>query len=126
MQIYNCKLRDDQWQMLEPHIAASHFPHTQGTNNRLFIEGVMFIVSNHFGWETLPPEFGKWHATYVRFRRWTHYGMWHSLAQSSIVDDSLHLVLKEIAHYGDTYLRRQKRRRERAIERFLQKFTTQN
>ena len=108
MLTYQKKLRDEQWTLLESIIAARRSPGTQGKNNRLFIEAVIFIVPNQYPWPALPAEFGNWPTVYIRFKRWSRSGLWRRLAQGSRADRALHLVLEEIANFGDRYLPNQK------------------
>lgn len=115
MSIYRYKLRDDQWQLLQSIITTRHFPGTQGKDDRLFIEAVMFIVLNLYGWHELPAEFGKWTTIYMRFKRWTLSGMWHRLARGTMSDMTLHLWVKAIGDYGDDFLRRRKKRQDRKM-----------
>ena len=112
---FQYKLRDDQWQLLESIIAARRSPGTQGKNNRLFVEAVIFIVPNEYPWPALPAEFGSWRTAYIRFKRWSISGLWRRLAQSSKIDRVLHLVLEEIAHFGERYRPSQKIREGRPL-----------
>lgn len=114
-QLFNCKLRDDQWKLLEPIIIARNSPGIQGKDNRLFIEAVFWIVSNRLPWIELPAEFGNWRTVYMRYKRWALSGMWQRLVQGAISDCTLQLVLKEVEDFGDEYLRRRKVRKENAL-----------
>ncbi|MGB7196050.1 MAG: transposase [Collimonas pratensis] len=114
IQKYEMKLRDDQWLQLEPFmIGKASDPGMCGRNNRLFMEAVLWIVSNKGLWHRIPSEFGNWNATYMRFRRWTESNFWRYLAQSKIDDPGLQLMLGEIADYADLYTQRRELRRIR-------------
>ena len=41
-----------------------------GSNNRLFLEAVLWITRTGSPWRDLPPEFGKWNTVFQRFRDW--------------------------------------------------------
>ena len=45
-------------------------PGRSGTNNRLFVEAVLWIVRTGSPWRDLPPAFGNWSSVYTRFRDW--------------------------------------------------------
>lgn len=82
-----------------------------GRNNRLFIEAILWMASNKGLWHLIPPQFGKWNAIYMRFRRWTEANFWRFLlAQREIKDPDLLLLLAEIADYADLYTRRKEQR----------------
>ncbi len=57
---------------------AGHFPVQRGnvkTDNRDFINAILYIAENGCKWRALPPEFGKWQAIYKKFSRWAKSGV---------------------------------------------------
>ncbi|MDT0630712.1 IS5 family transposase [Rubrivirga sp. S365] len=52
------------------------------TNNKLFLEAVLFVASNGGRWRDLPERFGKWNSVFVRFNRWSKRGVWQRLFES--------------------------------------------
>ena len=64
-------LTDRQWLAIEPFcpggVAA---PGRTGSDTRLFLEAVLWIVRTDAPWRDLPPEFGNWNSIFRRFRRW--------------------------------------------------------
>lgn len=115
MRPYYCRLRDDQWKLLESIITARNSPRIQGKNDRLFIEAVIWIASTRYSWRVLPAELGDWRATYKRFVRWVQSGTWHRLAEGAASAHALHQILKDVAYFGEEYLQRQKKRTERVL-----------
>ena len=111
---YVTLLRDDQWELLESLITAKNSPGIPGQNDRLFIEAVLFIVPQRYAWSELSEEFGNWRTIYMRYQRWCDSGTWRRLAQRSVRDTELQLMLEEIAGYADEYLQKKKLRQERA------------
>ena len=64
-------LTDDQWLLIEPHcLGKKSDPGRSGTDNRMFIEGVLWIARTGSPWRDLPPEFGKWNTVFRRYRDW--------------------------------------------------------
>lgn len=96
------KLRDDQWARIEPLLLGKQEdPGFSGRNNRLFIDAVIWRASYRGRWRDMPPEFGKWNTTYIRFKRWNVVGVWRSLAQNMRDDQELRESLEKIVAYGD-------------------------
>ena len=55
-------------------------------DNRLFVDGVLWIARTGSPWRDLPSGFGKWNSVYVRFSRWAKKGAWESLFKA-LADD---------------------------------------
>ena len=47
-----------------------------GGNARRFVEAVLWMAHTRAYWSDVPPEYGAWHAIYIRFGRWAHEGIW--------------------------------------------------
>lgn len=64
-------LTDAQWAKMEPHcLGKATDPGRSGSDNRLFVEAVLWIARTGSPWRDLPASFGKWNTVYVRFRDW--------------------------------------------------------
>ena len=64
-------LTDAQWAMMESHcLGKPTDPGRSGADNRLFVEGVLWIARTGSPWRDLPASFGKWNTVFVRFRDW--------------------------------------------------------
>jgi transposase len=122
LQKQEMKIRDDQWQELEPLLTGKQSdPGARAKNNRLFIEAVLWIVLNKSLWRHLPQQFGSPSTVYMRFRRWTECDFWRQLAQSKIEDSELVLMLEKMAEYGDLYTQRIEQRLARKAQKTLYK-----
>jgi transposase len=80
------RLVDDRlWQLLEPLIPAP--PPARGPggrprrDDRLALEGILFVLTTGTGWARLPPElgFGSGWTCWRRLREWQSAGVWDAL-----------------------------------------------
>ena len=71
-------LRDDQYERIAALLPGkASDPGRTATDNRLFIEAVLWIARTGSPWRDLPHEFGPWNSVYQRFARWSRSGVWH-------------------------------------------------
>ncbi len=65
-----------------------------GTDNRLFVDAILWPARAATPSQDLPPERGNWQTTHSRFRCWTIAGVWESLfkALSAVTDFEYVLV----------------------------------
>ena len=64
-------LTDTQWERMAPHgLGKPGDPGRTGSNNRMFVEAVLWIARTGSPWRDLPPLFGKWNTVFRRFRDW--------------------------------------------------------
>jgi transposase len=75
-------LSDEIWEKLKPLIkeakhSAAGKPATQ--QEREFMEGLLWLARTGSPWRDLPPELGRWHSVYMRYRRWESRGVWRRL-----------------------------------------------
>ena len=64
-----------------------------GRDNRLFVEGVLWVVRTGAPWRDVPEEVGDWNATYRRFSRWSQAGVWESLFKALADDPDFEYVI---------------------------------
>ena len=70
-------LDDDDWSRIAPHIIGDERSRgTSGRDNRMFVEGVLWIVRTGAPWRDLPEVFGDWNSVFRRFSRWSKKGIW--------------------------------------------------
>ena len=53
-----------------------------GRDNRMFVEGVLWIVRTGSPWRDLPVGFGEWNSVFRRFSRWSAKGVWRHLFEA--------------------------------------------
>jgi len=64
-------LTDAQWAKMEPHCLGKPTDSGRsGSDNRRFVEAVLWIVRTGSPWRDLPPLFGNWHTVFKRYRDW--------------------------------------------------------
>lgn len=88
-------LSDAQWERIEgllPGRAGS--VGVTAANNRLFLEGVLWIARTGAPWRDLPEEtFGPWWRTYMRFNRWAKGGRWEKIFEALSDDPDFEYVM---------------------------------
>jgi transposase len=73
-------LRDDQWERIAHLLPVK--PGDRGrtaTDNRRYVEAVLWIARTGAPWRDLPEEFGPWNSVYQRFARWQRSGVWQRI-----------------------------------------------
>ena len=73
-------VRDDQWERVrdllpgrEGHVGVT------ATDNRLFVEAVLYRYRAGIPWRDLPERFGNWKNVHRRHSRWSRSGIWESV-----------------------------------------------
>ena len=71
------ELTEAQWQRIESLLPgkASDAGRTAG-DNRLFVNGVLWVLRSGAHWHDLPARYGKWKSVHTRFARWAKNGTW--------------------------------------------------
>ena len=85
-------LSDRQWELIEPILPSG--PGKLGRNgndNRMSLEGMIWICRTGASWQDLPEVFGNWNTVYRRFRRWVAAGVFDSIFDE--IGDELHMLL---------------------------------
>jgi transposase len=55
-------------------------------DNRLFINGVLWILRSGAHWKHLPEEYGNWKSVHNRFTRWAKSGIWERIFEVLLAD----------------------------------------
>ena len=80
-------LSDAAWERMAPLIIGR--PDQKGStgrDNRMFVEGVLWIVRTGSPWRDLPQAFGDWNSVFRRFSRWSLKGVWRRIF-AAVSDD---------------------------------------
>jgi transposase len=63
-------------------------------HNRLFVNGVLWVLRSGAHWRDLPERYGKYKSLHKRFSRWAKAGVWEKVFASLIKDrDNKYLML---------------------------------
>lgn len=81
-------ITDPLWRRIAPLLPGKvGDPGRSADNNRLFVEGVLYVSRTGTPWRDLPPAFGKWNSVYKRFARWQESGVWERVF-AELADDA--------------------------------------
>ena len=87
-------LSDDQWQSIRGLIIGR--PDQKGStgrDNRMFVEGVLWIVRTGSPWRDLPEAFGDWNSVFRRFSRWSRKGVWRRMFEAMSDDPDFEYLI---------------------------------
>jgi transposase len=55
-------------------------------DNRVFVNGVLWILRSGARWHDLPERYGKYKSVHKRFVRWAHSGIWERVFKELVRD----------------------------------------
>jgi len=89
------ELSDDEWEQLAPLLPGKvGDPGRSGEDNRLFVNGVLWVLRSGARWEDVPERYGKYKSVHKRFTRWAKAGVWERVFDSLTADpDNQYLML---------------------------------
>ncbi|HML92979.1 IS5 family transposase [Methyloceanibacter sp.] len=89
------ELSDAQWRRIEHLLPGKPGdPGRRGRDNRLFVNGVLWVLRSGARWSDLPERYGKWKSVHKRFTRWAQAGVWERVFESLTGDpDNQYLML---------------------------------
>jgi transposase len=64
-----------------------------GRDNRMFVEGVLWIVRTGSPWRDLPEAFGEWNSVFRRFSRWSRKGVWQRIFEAMSEDPDFEYLI---------------------------------
>ena len=77
---YRHSVSDEVWERIKDRLPGNGQGRgVKGADNRLFIDGVLFLAKTGIGWRDLPERYGKWNSVFQRFNRWAKAGIWESI-----------------------------------------------
>jgi transposase len=81
------ELTDTQWQRIAALLPGKKSdPGRTAADNRLFVNGVLWVLRSGAHWHDLPARYGKWKSVHTRFARWAKNGTWERVFEALIKD----------------------------------------
>jgi putative transposase len=89
------ELNDVQWQRIAPLLPGKlSDPGRTGSDNRLFVNGCLWVLRSGAHWCDLPERYGHWKSVHRRFSRWCHAGVWDRVFEALAADrDNQYLMI---------------------------------
>ncbi|WP_141686920.1 IS5 family transposase [Bradyrhizobium sp. LMTR 3] len=87
-------LSDAAWERMAPLIIGR--PDQKGStgrDNRMFVEGVLWIVRTGAPWRDLPEVFGDWNSVFRRFSRWSIKDVWWRIFEAMSDDPDFEYLI---------------------------------
>jgi transposase len=104
-------LSDAAWERMAPLIIGR--PDQKGStgrDNRMFVEGVLWIVRTGSPWRDLPEAFGDWNSVFRRFSRWSIKGVWWRIFEAMSDDPDFEYLIVDYHRPGASARRRGEKR----------------
>ena len=81
-------LTDLQWAKIETIIrkVVGNWGGGNANDNRVFVNGVFWILRTGAPWRDLPPQYGKFNAVHQRYKRWCDRRWWDEIL-AELIDD---------------------------------------
>jgi putative transposase len=87
-------LGDERWARIEGQLPGKKGdPGCTASDNRLFVESVLWVARTGSPWRDLPGEFGNWFTVYTRFWRWARNGVWERVFRTLSDDPDFEYVM---------------------------------
>jgi putative transposase len=87
MGIKRYELDEAQWQRIAALLPGKlRDPGRTGSDNRLFVNGCLWVLRSGVHWRDLPERYGKWRTVHRRFSRWCHAGVWERVFDTLTAD----------------------------------------
>jgi transposase len=89
------ELNQEQWERIAPLLPGkAGDPGRTASDNRLFVNGVLWVLRSGAHWCDLPERYGRWKTAHKRFSRWAKAGVWDRVFADLIKDrDNQYLMI---------------------------------
>lgn len=89
------ELNQTQWERIEALLPGkAGDPGRTAADNRLFVNGVLWVLRSGAHWCDLPERYGRWKTAHKRFSRWSKAGVWERVFSDLIKDrDNQYLMI---------------------------------
>ncbi len=82
MAIRRYELSDAQWLQIASLLPGKIGDSGRSSDNRLFIDGCLWVLRSGAHWRDLLERYGKWKTVHKRFSRWCHAGVWERVFEA--------------------------------------------
>src|SRR5215207_2425793 len=95
MGVKRYELREAQCARIAPLLAGkAGDPGRMGLDNRLFVNGCLWVLRSGAHRHDLPERYGRWKTVHRRFSRWRHTGVWERVFGALAADrDNQYLMI---------------------------------
>lgn len=81
------ELSEKQWEKIRDLLPGKvGDPGRTASDNRNFVNGVLWVLRSGARWSDLPERYGKWKTVHKRFTRWAKSEVWEKVFESLIQD----------------------------------------
>jgi transposase len=80
------ELNDAQWRRIEAMLPGKAGDPGRTANNRLFVDGVLWVLRSVAHLHDLPERYGKGKSVHTRFSRWAKAGVWERVFEALTKD----------------------------------------
>ncbi|WP_408737231.1 IS5 family transposase [Acetobacter senegalensis] len=89
------ELSTAQWEQIRVLLPGkASDPGRTGSDNRLFVNGCLWVLRSGAHWCDLPERYGNWKTVHRRFSRWCHAGVWERVFTALTADrDNAYLMI---------------------------------
>jgi transposase len=88
------ELSQVQWERIAPLLPGkAGDPGRTAADNRLFVNGVLWVLRSGAHWCDLPERYGRWKTAHKRFCRWSKAGVWERVLADLIRDRDNHYLM---------------------------------
>lgn len=93
------EISDQIWKNLSRHVPGSVGKVGRpATDNRLFINAVLWVLRTGSPRRDLPPDYGSWNTVHRRFCRWRDKGVWEKLLETVIDEPDYEWIMIDGSH----------------------------
>lgn len=95
MSVKRYELSQAQWERIADLLPGkASDPGRTASDNRLFVNGVLWVLRSGAHWCDLPERYGRWKTLHKRFSRWSKAGVWDRVFADLIKDrDNQYLMI---------------------------------
>lgn len=95
MSVKRYELSQVQWERIADLLPGkAGDPGRTAADNRLFVNGVLWVLRSGAHWCDLPERYGRWKTLHKRFSRWSKAGVWDRVFADLIKDrDNQYLMI---------------------------------